>query len=204
MQIESNYEFQIKIVIIGDSGVGKTNFIFRFAENSFSDMHVATVGLDYKSKIIILRSSKKRVRIQIWDTAGQERYMAVNKNTLQKVQGIIIMYDLTNRKSFENLERWFNIVSQNFPGKTIFLVANKLDLADDKRIVTVEEGQKLAEENNMKFYEGSGQNGENVEEIFIQMAEKVYENIINDKDSFQSSSSKLNKNNQKKKKKCCK
>ena len=204
MQIESNYEFQIKIVIIGDSGVGKTNFIFRFAENSFSDMHVSTVGLDYKSKIIILPSSKKRVRIQIWDTAGQERYMAVNKNTLQKVQGIIIMYDLTNRKSFENLERWFNIVSQNFPGKTVFLVGNKLDLADDKRIVTVEEGQKLAEENNMKFYEGSGQNGENVEEIFIQMAEKVYENIINDKDSFQSSSSKLNKNNQKKKKKCCK
>ena len=204
MQIESNYEFQIKIVIIGDSGVGKTNFIFRFAENSFSDMHVSTVGLDYKSKIIILPSSKKRVRIQIWDTAGQERYMAVNKNTLQKVQGIIIMYDLTNRKSFENLERWFNIVSQNFPGKTVFLVGNKLDLSDDKRIVTVEEGQKLAEENNMKFYEGSGQNGENVEEIFIQMAEKVYENIINDKDSFQSSSSKLNKNNQKKKKKCCK
>ena len=204
MQIESNYEFQIKIVIIGDSGVGKTNFIFRFAENSFSDMHVSTVGLDYKSKIIILPSSKKRVRIQIWDTAGQERYMAINKNTLQKVQGIIIMYDLTNRKSFENLERWFNIVSQNFPGKTVFLVGNKLDLSDDKRIVTVEEGQKLAEENNMKFYEGSGQNGENVEEIFIQMAEKVYENIINDKDSFQSSSSKLNKNNQKKKKKCCK
>ena len=204
MQIESNYEFQIKIVIIGDSGVGKTNFIFRFAENSFSDMHVSTVGLDYKSKIIILPSSKKRVRIQIWDTAGQERYMAINKNTLQKVQGIIIMYDLTNRKSFENLERWFNIVSQNFPGKTVFLVGNKLDLSDDKRTVTVEEGQKLAEENNMKFYEGSGQNGENVEEIFIQMAEKVYENIINDKDSFQSSSSKLNKNNQKKKKKCCK
>ena len=204
MQIESNYEFQIKIVIIGDSGVGKTNFIFRFAENSFSDMHVSTVGLDYKSKIIILPSSKKRVRIQIWDTAGQERYMAINKNTLQKVQGIIIMYDLTNRKSFENLERWFNIVSQNFPGKTVFLVGNKLDLSDDKRIVTVEEGQKLAEENNMKFYEGSGQNGENVEEIFIQMAEKVYENIINDKDSFQSSSSKLNKNNQKKKNKCCK
>ena len=204
MQIESNYEFQIKIVIIGDSGVGKTNFIFRFAENSFSDMHVSTVGLDYKSKIIILPSSKKRVRIQIWDTAGQERYMAINKNTLQKVQGIIIMYDLTNRKSFENLERWFNIVSQNIPGKTVFLVGNKLDLSDDKRIVTVEEGQKLAEENNMKFYEGSGQNGENVEEIFIQMAEKVYENIINDKDSFQSSSSKLNKNNQKKKKKCCK
>jgi hypothetical protein len=70
-------------------------------------------------------------------------------------------------------------VSQNFPGKTVFLVGNKLDLSDDKRIVTVEEGQKLAEENNMKFYEGSGQNGENVEEIFIQMEEKVYENIIN-------------------------
>ena len=115
MQIESNYEFLVKIIIIGDSGVGKTNFMFRFADNTFNSLHVSTVGLDYKSKIIILPSSKKKVKIQIWDTAGQERYMALNKSSFQKVQGIIIMYDLTDRKSFENIDKWLNIVSQNFP-----------------------------------------------------------------------------------------
>ena len=204
MQIESNYEFLVKIIIIGDSGVGKTNFMFRFADNTFNSLHVSTVGLDYKSKIIILPSSKKKVKIQIWDTAGQERYMALNKSSFQKVQGIIIMYDLTDRKSFENIDKWLNIVSQNFPGKSIILVANKLDLSDEKRIVTEEEGQKLAEENNVKFFEGSGQTGENVEEIFTELAEMIYENIVNDKDSFQSPNKKLVKNNQGKKKKCCK
>ena len=204
MQIESNYEFLVKIIIIGDSGVGKTNFMFRFADNTFNSLHVSTVGLDYKSKIIILPSSKKKVKIQIWDTAGQERYMALNKSSFQKVQGIIIMYDLTDRKSFENIDKWLNIVSQNFPGKSMILVANKLDLSDEKRIVTEEEGQKLAEENNVKFFEGSGQTGENVEEIFTELAEMIYENIVNDKDSFQSPNKKLAKNNQVKKKKCCK
>ena len=204
MQIESNYEFLVKIIIIGDSGVGKTNFMFRFADNTFNSLHVSTVGLDYKSKIIILPSSKKKVKIQIWDTAGQERYMALNKSSFQKVQGIIIMYDLTDRKSFENIDKWLNIVSQNFPGKSMILVANKLDLSDEKRIVTEEEGQKLAEENNVKFFEGSGQTGENVEEIFTELAEMIYENIVNDKDSFQSPNKKLVKNNQGKKKKCCK
>ena len=204
MQIESNYEFLVKIIIIGDSGVGKTNFMFRFADNTFNSLHVSTVGLDYKSKIIILPSSKKKVKIQIWDTVGQERYMALNKSSFQKVQGIIIMYDLTDRKSFENIDKWLNIVSQNFPGKSMILVANKLDLSDEKRIVTEEEGQKLAEENNVKFFEGSGQTGENVEEIFTELAEMIYENIVNDKDSFQSPNKKLAKNNQGKKKKCCK
>ena len=104
--------------------------------------------------------------------------MALNKSSFQKVQGIIIMYDLTDRKSFENIDKWLNIVSQNFPGKSIILVANKLDLSDEKRIVTEEEGQKLAEENNVKFFEGSGQTGENVEEIFTELAEMIYENII--------------------------
>ena len=93
MQIESNFEFQIKLVIIGDSGVGKTNFIFQFTEGRFSPIHVTTVGFDYKSKIIKLPSSKKSVKLQIWDTAGQERYMAINKSLFQKVQGVILMYD---------------------------------------------------------------------------------------------------------------
>ena len=182
MQINSDFEFHIKLVIIGDSGVGKTNFIFQFTDGHFSPLHVTTVGFDYKSKIIKLNSSKKRVKLQIWDTAGQERYMAINKNIFQKVQGIIIMYDLTKRSSFENLDRWFNLVSQNASNKPKILVANKLDLAEEKRIISEEEGKKVAKEYNIPFYEGSGSNGEKVEEIFNRMAEMVYQNLIDEQD----------------------
>ena len=161
MQINSDFEFHIKLVIIGDSGVGKTNFIFRFTDGHFSPLHVTTVGFDYKTKIITLPSTKKRIKLQIWDTAGQERYMALNKNIFQKVQGVILMYDLTNRNSFDNLYRWFNLLSQNVSNKPKILVANKLDLATESRIITEEEGKNVADSNDMPFYEASGSNGEN-------------------------------------------
>ena len=203
MQIEAEFEFQIKLAIIGDSAVGKTNFIFRFIDNLFSSSYVTTVGFDYKSKIVKLPKSKKRVKIQIWDTAGQERYMSLNKNIFQKVQGIIIMYDLTKRISFENINRWLNLMSQYSSDKVKFLVANKLDLAENQRIVSEDEGQQLADENNMKFFEASGQSGENVDKIFIEMAELVYENLTNEKFSLMSESTsvQLTKKNTKKKKK---
>ena len=185
MQINSDFEFQIKLVIIGDSGVGKTNFIFQFTEGRFSPLHVTTVGFDYKSKIITLPSTKKRIKLQIWDTAGQERYMAINKNIFQKVQGIILMYDITNRNSFDNLHRWFNLLSQNVSNKPKILVANKLDLASGNRIITEEEGLEVANNNDMPFFEASGSSGENVDKIFYKMAEMIYDNLVDEKDSRQ-------------------
>ena len=205
MQINSDFEFQIKIVIIGDSGVGKTNFIFQFTEGRFSPLHVTTVGFDYKSKIIKLPTSKKKVKLQIWDTAGQERYMALNKNIFQKVQGIIVMYDLTNRNSFDNLNRWFTLVSQNASNKPRILVANKSDLAEDNRIVTEDEGNKLAKEHHMPFFEGSGCSGENVDKIFGHLAEMVYTNLIDEKESVRSfNSTKQLETTEEEKKRCCK
>ena len=207
MQIDSNFEFPIKLVIIGDSGIGKTNFIFKFTENRFSPLHVATVGFDYKSKIIKLPTSKKQVKIQIWDTAGQERYTALNKNIFQQVQGIILMYDITNRKSFDNVSKWLNLIYQTCGNKVKILVGNKVDLSDELRIVSEDEGKKLAEENNMDFFEGSGNSGTNVEEIFQSIAESVYDNLLDGKESgyssIQLSKKKNAKDKVKKKKKCC-
>ena len=200
MQINSDFEFQVKLVIVGDSGVGKTNFIFQFTEGRFSALHVTTVGFDYKSKIIKLPSSKKRVKLQLWDTAGQERYMALNKNIFQKVQGIILIYDLTNRSSFDNIYKWLNLLSQNASNKPKILVANKLDLALESRIVTEEEGQKIADYNNMPFFEASGFNGENVDKVFYKMADMIYTSLLDEKDSIQFNV-KLQKD--KKKKECC-
>ena len=204
MQINSDFEFLIKIVVIGDSGVGKTNFIFQFTEGRFSSAHVTTVGIDYKSKIIKL-PNKKVVKLQIWDTAGQERYMAINKNLFQKVQGIILMYDLTNRDSFEHLQNWLNLINKNVSNKVVILVANKLDLAQEKRIVTEEEGEDIGKKNDMLFFEGSGASGENVDEIFRSIADEVYKKLIderNDRSDFDNNNLKLKKK-KREKKKCC-
>ena len=180
MKLDSDFEFHLKVIVIGDTCVGKTNFIFRFVENRFSLNYVSTVGFDYRSKIITLPKSKKKVKLQIWDTAGQERYNAVNKNLFQKVQGVIIMYDITNRASFENINKWLYLLSQNVSDKAKILVGSKLDLSEEKRIVTEEEGQNLADKNNMPFYETSSKTGENVEKIFFTLAQNIYENLSNE------------------------
>ena len=203
MQINSDFEFQIKLVIIGDTGVGKTNFIFQFTEGRFSSLHVTTVGFDYKSKIIKLPKSKRNVKLQIWDTAGQERYMAINKSLFQKVQGIILMYDLTNRDSFEHVTNWLNLIKQTVTSKTVILVANKLDLEEEKRIVSVEEGEKIAKDNNILFFEGSGSTGQNVDKIFTAIAESIYTDLMDDNNERGESLVLKRKKLNQEKKNCC-
>ena len=203
MKLDSDFEFPLKVIVIGDTCVGKTNFIFRFVENRFSVNYVSTVGFDYRSKIITLPKSKKKVKLQIWDTAGQERYNAVNKNLFQKVQGVIIMYDITNRASFENINKWLYLLSQNVSDKAKILVGSKLDLSEEKRIVTEEEGQNLADKNNMPFYETSSKTGENVEKIFFTLAQNIYENLSNENIN-DNASVKIIQNPEHKKKGCCK
>ena len=203
MKLDSDFEFPLKVIVIGDTCVGKTNFIFRFVENRFSLNYVSTVGFDYRSKIITLPKSKKKVKLQIWDTAGQERYNAVNKNLFQKVQGVIIMYDITNRASFENINKWLYLLSQNVSDKAKILVGSKLDLSEEKRIVTEEEGQNLADKNIMPFYETSSKTGENVEKIFFTLAENIYENLSNENIN-DNASVKIIQNPERKKKGCCK
>ena len=179
MEIKSDFEFLMKVVIIGDSSVGKTNFLFRFVEGKFSEVHIATIGFDYKSRIIKLPNSKKTVKLQVWDTAGQERYMSLNKNLFHRVQGIILMYDLTERDTFEHVTNWLDLVKQNAPNKPIIIVGNKLDMAEERRIVEYEEGEKIAKNNNVLFFETSGKSGDNVENVFCSLGEVIYANMQN-------------------------
>jgi len=180
MNIESDFETLLKICIIGDSSVGKTNVIFKFIEGQFSPLHVATIGFDYKSKIITLPTSKKKVKLQIWDTAGQEKYMSMNKSLFQRVQGIILMYDITNRETFERLQIWLNLIKQMTNEIPIILVGNKLDLEDSEehgRIVEYNEGDDFANENEIDFFEVSAVSGANIDNIFISIAEKVLNSL---------------------------
>ena len=200
MNIESDFDFLIKIALLGDSTVGKTNLILRFTDNNFSLNAAPTVGYDYKSKTITLKKSKKKAKLQIWDTAGQERFMAISKNVYQRVDGIILVYDITLYSSFQNLLNWIKIIKDFNDNLPIMIIGNKTDRKDE-RIISYEDGKKFADENKMNFFEASALKGENVDEAFISFAYEVLEylkkkTLFNTYDSFG-----IDKN--KKKKKCC-
>ena len=169
---ESDFDVLLKLVIIGDSGVGKSNYLYRFVEGEFCPVHEATVGFDYKSKICYLPKSKKNVKFQIWDTAGQEKYMSINKNLFQRVQGIILMYDITVEKSYENLANWMTVVEQLAKNIPLILIGNKIDLEKERKI-SKEKGKEFAERYNIDLFESSGKTGENVEESFIFLGEQI-------------------------------
>ena len=169
---DSDFESLVKLIIIGDAGVGKSNYLYRFAEGQFCPVYEATVGFDYKSKTSFLPNCKKKVKFQIWDTAGQEKYMSINKNLFQRVQGIILMYDITEMKSFQNLSVWMNAVEQLSKGTPLILIGNKIDLKD-KRQVSSEQGKEYADKYNIEFFESSGKSGENVEKSFIFLGEEI-------------------------------
>jgi small GTP-binding protein len=171
MNVNTGFENLIKLLTLGDSGVGKTNFIFRFIENQFTETHVSTIGFDFKSQILTL-PNKKVIKLQIWDTAGQERYMSVNKNLFLRVQGILLIYDISNRESFEHITNWISNIRELCANIPIILIGNKTDL-DDIRVVATSEGQQIANEHNLEFLETSSKTGINVREAFINISEKV-------------------------------
>ena len=202
MNNESNFDNTIKLLLIGDSSVGKTNFIFRFVDNRFQTVHLTTIGFDFKSKIVTLPNSKKTLKLQIWDTAGQERYMSLNQNLFLKVHGVILMYDISNRESFDHLTKWLDLIKDAINDIPIVLVGNKID-KEEERLVSYNEGEQLAKELNISFFESSGKENKNVKEPFYSLCEEIINKMKNER----TSTNNFSINNQKdkeKKKKCCK
>ena len=202
MNNESNFDNTIKLLLIGDSSVGKTNFIFRFVDNRFQTVHLTTIGFDFKSKIVTLPNSKKTLKLQIWDTAGQERYMSLNQNLFLKVHGVILMYDISNRESFDHLTKWLDLIKDAINDIPIVLVGNKID-KEEERLVSYNEGEQLAKELNISFFESSGKENKNVKEPFYSLCEEIINKMKNER----TSTNNFSLNNQKekeKKKKCCK
>ena len=198
-----NYDILIKLVIIGDSGVGKSNYLYRFVEGEFCPVHESTIGFDYKLKISKLPNSKKKVKFQIWDTAGQEKYMSINKNLFQRVQGIILMYDISEPQTFYNLDKWIKVIREMASELPLILIGNKIDLIQERKI-SKEKGEKFASDNNIKLFESSGKSGENVEDSFIFLAEQIIQkNNIEDTQSVGDYVISKDTSFKKSKKKCC-
>jgi len=164
-----------KILLLGDSTVGKTCFLLRYMDDSFLDLHMATIGLDYRLKTMILED-QKIVKVQLWDTAGQDKFRAITRNYYKGASGIILLFDVTNIKSFENIKKWINEIKEEISEKvSIILIGNKIDNANERKI-SKEQGEKLASEIGVKFFETSAKTGEGINECVFYLVKKIFEN----------------------------
>ena len=170
-----------KIVIIGDSNCGKSNIITRYTQDIFNENSQPTIGVEFFQKDLQVPNASKNlddVKLQIWDTAGQERFRGMAGSYYRKGAGVLLVYDITNKTSFQNLKKWLNeIKSYAEPMTDIILLGNKKDL-NEEREVKLEQGQEFAEENKLYFYEVSAKNNENklIDKVFYELAKRIHEN----------------------------
>ena len=165
------YDYLFKLLLIGDSGVGKSCLLLRFADDTYTDSYISTIGVDFKIRTLELES--KVIKLQIWDTAGQERFRTITSSYYRGAHGIIVVYDATDRQSFDNLKTWLGEIQRYANDKVnILLVGNKCDLKD-KKVVSKEEAEKFAQEHNLELLETSAKEAINVEQAFVKMAENI-------------------------------
>ncbi|XP_050208418.1 ras-related protein RABA5b [Mercurialis annua] len=171
---EEGEEYLFKIVIIGDSAVGKSNILSRFARNEFDKNSKATIGVEFQTQVLEIEGEE--VKAQIWDTAGQERFRAVTSAYYRGAAGALIVYDITRRTSFDSVRRWLEELSTHCDtAMARMLVGNKSDL-DNIREVSKEEGKSLAEEESLFFMETSALDSTNVEAAFEVVVREIYNN----------------------------
>ena len=196
--------FLANIITLGNGQVGKTSLIIKYVDNTFSLNYIQTLGMDFKIKMVKLQNSEE-IRVKLTDTAGQERFGSLSSNYLKKANGIILIYDITNRESFEALNNWADEIkekSKSDEARPIILIGNKLDL-EGNRCISKEEGENFAKNNcgGINFYETSCKTGENVENAINDLVSQVY-NKYSGNNLNEGNNIKINENIEKKKK-CC-
>ncbi|TXG58568.1 hypothetical protein EZV62_016397 [Acer yangbiense] len=199
----ADYDYLIKLLLIGDSGVGKSCLLLRFSDGSFTTSFITTIGIDFKIRTIELDG--KRIKLQIWDTAGQERFRTITtvvspvKNMIRIAEyviwflrslvkcfnayyrgamGILLVYDVTDESSFNNIRNWIRNIEQHASDNVNkILVGNKADMDESKRAVPTSKGQALADEYGIKFFETSAKTNLNVEEVFFSIARDIKQRL---------------------------
>lgn len=168
-----DYDHLFKLLIIGDSGVGKSSLLLRFADNMFSGSYITTIGVDFKIRTVNIDG--QRVKLQIWDTAGQERFRTITSTYYRGTHGVIVVYDVTNGESFANVKRWLHEIDQNCDVVNRVLVGNKNDEPEHKVVLT-EDAQRFAETMGIQLFETSAKDNVNVEDMFLSVTRLVLRN----------------------------
>ena len=198
-------DIKIKLLIIGDSNVGKTSILLNFTDNYFPETHLATIGVEYKVKEI--STNKYNIILQIWDTAGQERFRSITKSFFRNTNGILFIYDITSRKSFQSVKDWIKDSEMHESGIYKILVGNKIDL-EDKREVQTKELIEFGLKKGIDVIEASAKNRVNIDEAFQKIVDIILSNksdkdIIEEYGTKQVNDISLNKGDLKKKEICC-
>lgn len=212
---DEEYSMIFKIILIGDSGVGKTNILSRYINNYYSDSTKSTVGVELGCKIEQINDTK--VKIQIWDTAGQERYKSITKTYYKGAKGALIVYDISRKESFLNVDKWIGDLKEyGEENVCVILVGNKCDLENNRQVST-DEVSKKAEQYKIGFCETSALSAKNIDLAFQMLIKKIAETIPNVDDKYGNKSSVVstgvsldtkiiseeNRPKEKKKKNCC-
>ena len=197
-------EYLFRVLIVGDTGVGKSCFLLRFTENRFKDQHNVTIGVEFGAKTLSIDG--RLVKLQIWDTAGQESFRSITRSFYRKADGVLLMYDVTNAQSFENCASWVREIQENVPeqGNVLYLVGNQVDAED--RQVTLEEAQAFVQSCGLSgCRETSAKTGYNVDTVFQEFGRVMLERLLaQDRPAKPEQSTRsLQPSLQEKSKKCC-
>ncbi|KAL5008544.1 hypothetical protein ScPMuIL_014125 [Solemya velum] len=175
MAVERQYDNLLRLLLVGDTGVGKTCLLCRYVTDEFVESHISTIGIDFKMKM--LEVDGKKIKIQIWDTAGQERFEAITKQFFRRAQGIMLVYDICNRRSYEQLPRWLNQIQEMASENTVvMMIGNKTD-KQYMRQVPYLEAQEFADKYNLNFYETSAKQKNNLDRPFKDMCKEILDVI---------------------------
>ncbi|XP_052800824.1 ras-related protein Rab-35-like [Mya arenaria] len=164
------YDHLFKLLIIGDSGVGKSSLLLRFSDNTFSGTYITTIGVDFKIRTIDVNGEK--VKLQIWDTAGQERFRTITSTYYRGTHGVVVVYDVSSGESFANVKRWLHEIDTNCDVVNRILVGNKDD-DPDRKVVLTQDAQRFAEQMGIQLFETSAKENKNVEEMFVAITKLV-------------------------------
>ena len=164
-------DIYLKILLIGDTSVGKTSILCKYIDDEFSDTYLSTIGIEFKIKSLIING--KKVLLRIWDTSGQERYRSITQNFYRNANGILFIFDITKKETFDNIKIWLTD-SENCEDNKVakMLIGNKIDL-ENKRKIDNETIKKFAEKKEMKYFEASAKEGINIDNIFRELAELI-------------------------------
>jgi len=171
----SDYDYLFKLLLIGDSGVGKSSLLLRFADDTYTESYISTIGVDFKIRTVDIEG--KTVKLQIWDTAGQERFRTITSSYYRGAHGIIVVYDVTDEDSFSNVKQWLNEIDR-YANENVnkLLVGNKSDLVSKKK-VDFETATAFANEIGIPFLETSAKTSTNVEQAFVTMAQEIKQRV---------------------------